>query len=252
MATSNTYLFDATRDQIITSALRKVSAIAEDQTPSTGQITNATFILNTIIKEAEADGMPLWAILDLAIPMTSFVNGSISLGIGQIINVAAPLKVITAVLSRNNSSNLVNQYDINQTIITHDEYQNITNKFSPGTPTQVFYQPGISSGVLKIWPIGGAGTTVYDNMVITYQRPFQDAGDADSTLDFPSYWQNAMVYALAWRLAPEYGVPVQDRSQLSQEANLFWAKALSFGTEEGSLRIEPDYSRSGQRQGNWG
>ena len=59
MATSGTTTWNATRDQIITAALRKIAAIAEGDTPSAEMINQTTFILNGILKEAQADGTPL-------------------------------------------------------------------------------------------------------------------------------------------------------------------------------------------------
>ena len=59
-------------------------------------------------------------------------------------------------------------------------------------------------------------------------------------MDFPRYWYEAVIYGLASRLSREYGIPVQDRQELKQEAEMFHQQALSFGTEEGSLYLQPD------------
>ena len=47
---------------------------------------------------------------------------------------------------------------------------------------------------------------------------------------------------LAWRLAGEYGIPIQDRQLLQKEAMYFHDMAMSFGTEEGSLFLMPDWA----------
>jgi len=60
--------------------------------------------------------------------------------------------------------------------------------------------------------------------------------------DFPSYWMDAIIYGLATRLAPEYGTAKDDRSILSAEARMFLEDALSYGTEEGSLFLMPNWS----------
>jgi hypothetical protein len=60
-------------------------------------------------------------------------------------------------------------------------------------------------------------------------------------LDFPPYWTEAIIYGLADRLAPEYGVPLQDRQVLSQQAERFHQTALMFGQEEGSLFFQPEH-----------
>lgn len=248
MATSGTSVFNATCDQIITSALRKVSAIAEGQTPSAYMLQNGMFILDTIIKEAHVDGMPLWAIVEATIPCSAFVNGKVSIGLGQTVNIPAPLKVLSGY--NRDTSNPAYPIDTPLTRLTHHDYNWLSAKRSTGTSVQFYYEPLNQMGNLYLWPIPDAYSNANREIHITYQRPFEDAGDGADTLDFPPYWINALVYQLAWRLCPEYGVPPNDRATLSKEATLFWERALSFGTEEGSLFIAPDWSRMTLGQGS--
>jgi len=248
MATSGTSVFDATRDQIITSALRKVAALSEGQAPSAYMLSNGAFVLDTIIKAAHADGMPLWAIVEQTIPCSDFTNGKIVIGIGQDVNIPAPLKVLSGY--NRDKSNTNNPIDIPLTRLTHYDYNWLSAKRSTGTPVQFFYEPMNQYGNLYLWPIPDTYSNQNREIHITYQRPFEDVGDGSATMDFPPYWIDALIYNLAWRLCPEYGVPPNDRTMLAKEADLLWNKALSFGTEEGSLFIEPDWSRMYLGQGN--
>lgn len=241
MATSGTTTWNATRDQIITAALRKIAAIAEGDIPSAEMISQTTFILNGILKEAQADGMPLWAIQETTIPFSSFANGKTVIGLGQTVNIPAPLKVLSA-YNRDNSVP-TNPIDIPMTMLTHYDYNWLSAKYTSGTSVQFFYEPMNQFGNLFVWPIPDAYSTANRSVIITYQRPFEDAGIATDTLDFPQYWLLAIVYRLAWLMAPDYGVPPNDRTVLAKEADLLWNRALGFGTEEGSLFVEPDWSR---------
>lgn len=241
MATSGTTIWDATRDQIIASALRKIAAIAEGETPSANMVSNAAFVLEGLLKEAAADGMPLWAILDVNIPFSQFVSGQVDIGIGRAVNIPYPMKMLSAF--NRDTSVPGNPVDIPMTILTHYDYNWLSSKFTQGTPVQFFYQPFNQYGILKVWPLPDPYSVAHRQIVITYQRPFQDAGNSTNTLDFPPYWTTAIVHRLAWLLAPEYGVPPNDRVALGKEADALWTRALSFGTEEGSLFIEPDWSR---------
>jgi hypothetical protein len=64
--------------------------------------------------------------------------------------------------------------------------------------------------------------------------------DSDSNdLSLPPEWTEAVIYGLAVRLAPEYGLSINERQQLKMEAKEFKDTALGFGTEEGSLYIQP-------------
>ena len=62
--------------------------------------------------------------------------------------------------------------------------------------------------------------------------------------DFPPYWTEALIYGLSDRLAPEYGIPLQDRQLLTQQAERFHQNALLFGQEEGSMFFQPDVTGS--------
>ena len=243
--TSGTYTFAATLTQIITSALRKIGVLAEGDTPNPDQQNNALFVLQTVLDEAEADGMPLWAVVEQLIPCSSFTNGKYTFPSDG----TAPLKVLSA-YNRNNVVS-TQPIDIPMTVLTHNDYNWLSNKLTQGTAVQFYYEPLNQGGNLFIWPIPDSYSNSYRSINITYQRPFQDVGSVvTDNIDFPPYWTNAIIYALASRLAPEYGSPPNDRQLLIQEARAYWEHALEFGTEEGSVYVEPDWSRMYQGRGN--
>jgi hypothetical protein len=62
MATSGSYDFLVTRDNLITDAHLYIGAIGEGESCTTAQVTEAARILNMIIKLRAADGMPAWAL----------------------------------------------------------------------------------------------------------------------------------------------------------------------------------------------
>lgn len=62
MASSGSYNFTVTRNDIINTALQLAGIIGEGETGTTAQITEAATLLNMIVKLREADGMPLWAL----------------------------------------------------------------------------------------------------------------------------------------------------------------------------------------------
>lgn len=62
MASSNSYNFTVTRDQIITDALLHIGVIGEGETPSANAVTEAARMLNMLLKLRVADGMLAWAV----------------------------------------------------------------------------------------------------------------------------------------------------------------------------------------------
>jgi len=231
MATSGTTTWSLQRDAVIRGALRKLSVLSGGSAPTTSQVTEAAEALNAMIKGFYVDGMPLWAIKEHTFPTVAGTS-AYNIGTGQTIDVPMPLKVIQAY--RIESTGAVN-VPIN--VYTHYDYNLLPQNAASGEPVNLYYQPFSTYGTLKLWPTPVDATTT---ITLVYQRPFEDMNAAVDDFDFPAYWTEALIYGLAWRLSPEYGIPLQDRQLIMKEAEYFHDKAMSFGTEEGSLFLQPD------------
>jgi hypothetical protein len=233
MSTSGTTSWKLQRDSIISAALRKLAVLSGGSSPEAYQITNSTEALNAMLKTFQTDGMPLWAMKSYT--FTTIVGQSqYVIGTGLALDTAMPLKVTQA--WRNISSNSSN---VPMNVYTDYNFNLLPLTISSGTPVNLYYQPLNGSGNINLWPKPADATTT---ITIRYQRPFEDMNSATDDLDFPSYWTEAIIYGLAFRLAPEYGVPLQDRQILQKEAEFFHQQALSFGTEEGGLFFQPDFA----------
>lgn len=232
MATSGSTDYSQTRDDIIKRALRLIGALAQGESPTTDQVTEAAVALNGLVKAWEADGMPLWAIKERTITLVTNTNT-------YTLDTPKPLKVLQA-WYRNATSNV----DVPMRVITRDEYNRLGNKSSAGTPIQVYYEPRRDDGVLHVFPTPSATDAANINIHIVYQAPFDDFDLATDTPDFPQEWYDAVTYGLATRLAPEYGLPIPDRKTLWQEMSIIKQDALNFGLEEGSLYFQVDRRNS--------
>jgi hypothetical protein len=213
--------FNLTSDQLVGSALRKLAVLGDGQSPSTSQLSTGTQALNVMLKTLQTKGMPLWAISEMDVPMTA----SRTIGIGP-----TPLKVLQALILDNDSMIPLN-------VKTHNDYNLLGNPSAVGVPVHYWYE---TTGVLHLWPTPDSDSIANKVIRIVYQRQFNDMVAGTDTLDFPNYWIEAVIYGLAHRLSPEYGIPLQDRQLLAKEAEYFLTEALSFGTEEGSMFFVPD------------
>jgi len=234
MATSGTTTWSLQRDAVISAALRKLAVLSGGSTPETYQVTNAAEALNAMIKAFHADGMPVWAIKSYDF---STVVGTTAYNIGnaQTFNTPMPLKVIQALRS---SGTTYSNVPLN--VYTNYNYNLLPLVNSSGTPVNLYYQPLSQYGVINLWPKPDSVITI----TLKYQRPFEDMNASTDDFDFPPYWMEALIYNLADRLAPEFGIPLQDRQLLKAEAMHHKEDALGFGTEEGSMYIQPDWSGS--------
>lgn len=231
MSTSGTTTWKLNRNEIISAALRKLGVLSGGSSPSTYQITDGTQALNALVKGLQTDGMPLWAIKSYTFT-TILGDPDYQIGPGQALDAAKPLKVLQA--WRNQSNNYSN---VPLNIYTNYNYDLLPLAISSGTPVNLYYQPMREYGMINLWPKPSDATT---SITIRYQAPFEDMTSSTDDLDFPSEWTEAVIYLLAVRLAPEYGVPIMDRQQLKKEADELHATAMMFGTEEGSLFFQVD------------
>ncbi len=234
--------YSATRDSIITRALRVIGAIGQGETPSTVALTEASQALNDLVKEWQADGMQLWkyntssGIVYIA-AQTAYAIGTGAAGSNQV----APLKIVQA-FNRNNTTNL----DQPILLITEHDYQMLGNKTSPGTPNQLYYfPPGPPStemvGKIIVYPVPDANAAANFTLIVVGMFPLDDFTAAGDLADFPSFYYNALVWGLADQLSYEYGVPYAQQAMISKKADMHLQKALGFDMEEGSLFIQPDW-----------
>lgn len=230
MSTSGSTNFATSRDSLIAGALRIAGATAQGETPTATQVTEAAEALNMFVKALQADGMPLWAIKKYAVTLTATADYTV--GVGSTVNTPKPLKVIQAFLH-----NTTTEIDIPMRILTRQEYEQLGNKTSTGQPIQLFYEPLLTTGVLHLFPVPDTTSIANCTVKLVYQRPFEDFDVSTDEPDFPQEWYDAIKFGLADRLAPEYGLALQERQDLRSRAKELRTEALGFGTEEGSIHF---------------
>lgn len=236
MSTSGTTIWTMNRDAVIKGALRKLAVLPSGGIPTTSQYSDCSDSLNSIIKALQADGMPVWKIVTKTF---NTLAGSASYQIGPSVTPSTtafvapqPLKVMEAFYvpsgGNNTPMNIYNRYD----------FQQLPTTGVSGSPVNLYCQPlGASNSTnLTLWPTPADSTTA---ITVHYQAPYEDMNASTDNFDFPAYWIQALVYLLAWAMSPEFGIPPIDRGVLQKEA-LYWKdQALSYGTEEGSLFLQP-------------
>ena len=230
MATSSVFSIQYTRDELLTASLRKLGVIAQGQTPDAEAITNAAMAMNMAIAEFRAIGMPLWQRMEHTWTPTT---GTYNIGTGYTLSVPYPVKLLQAYRTDSNSSKV-------PMIIDAAEDFNVL-PISTGTPLRVNYTPKLNYGVIKLWP--QPNNTNTSTVTLVYQGPFEYFTGASQTMAFPEEWYNALVYKTAVLLAPEWGVPLQDRGRLEKDADIALSNALATGQEDGSFFFSPDRNR---------
>lgn len=225
MATSGNTSWELQRNNIISAALRKIGALAKGQSADTEDISNGSEALNSLAALLSTDGMQLWKRTEIAVTL---VDGQ------QDYTLDDALKVHQVVLRYAGSDT---SYEIQWKSLY--DFNNLPTS-EGGTPVHYTFTPGIQDGTLKIWPTPDATTATNYSLVAVVQKEFDGFFASSDTPDFPPYWTDALIYGLAARLAPEYGVPLQDRQMLLKEAETYKKMASDFGDDGGSIFFMAD------------
>jgi len=225
MATSNNTTWELNVQDMIYRAYAKIGIPGEGNILNNQQINDGLQALNSIVALAVTDGMSLWK--RETIELTPSATN-------QVYNIPSAVKIAEVfVVDISGTSWKINNkslYDFNTL---------------PGgvvsVPVHWTFQPKLQDGTLSLWPhTSDAGTILTKKVKVVYQKEFDGAFTLFETLDFPAYWSLALIYQTAVLLAPEHGVPLEDRKLLTVEADKYWAQASSYGDEDGSLYVQPN------------
>jgi hypothetical protein len=247
---SSTYT--VTRDQIITLALRKLGILELGETPDTDTIDNATMSLNLLIKQLSTEGLRLWKISELIVPLTAsqtsyILGGSTStLMYDSLAPTVAitdkPLKVIQGFYR---SIQVTPYIDTPVLLVSKQEYNVLGSKFSTGTANTIFYDLKSLNGILYVFltPDTNASTNIELHLIA--QMPLNDISGATEIPDFPNEWMNCLVWNLADQLALEYGVPMNARQEIAMRATSYRAMLTDWDVEVSSTFFAPDFRSTG-------
>lgn len=231
MATSGSADYSIDRDTLIKEAMQLVGGLGEGVSPNSTQIADYSRTLNLMLKAWQAYGLQLWTIetadINLAASTSSYTLGPAgTTGLTE-----RPLKVVEVYL-RDTDSN-----DTPLLALSRNEYVRIADKTTTGNPTQWYYDPQLTNGVLYVWPAPDTTSAAY-TLKVVYQSPIEDMDSASDEFDLPQEWYEAIKYGLAVRLAPVFGMPYNDRLALRAEAKEILDLALSWDTEQESIYLQ--------------
>lgn len=233
MSTSGVTTNQLTQYQFIDAALRTLGVLALDQTPEATQYTNALVKLNGLVGELRVKGLQIFQRTTYTMTLTNGTS-SYNIGTGLTLNTPYPLHLLQAIRLDANSSTRVDM-----DIIANSNFNRLPSN-SSGVPIQINYQPKMNMGVVQLWPTPDSYSATNVTIQLTYLRPLEYFSSSTDTADFPEEWVSAIIYNLAVRLAPEYGIPLQDRSLLIKEAETYLKTAEDNSFEDGSIFFQPE------------
>jgi len=243
---SSTYT--VTRDEIITIALRKLGVLEIGSSPDAATINNASMSLNLLIKQFSTDGLKLWKISEIIIPLTNnqtsyTLGGASSTLMYDSLNPTVaitdkPLKVIQGFYRNKQVTPYI---DIPVMVLSKQEYNVLGSKFSTGTANTIFYDPRKLNGVLYVYLTPDLNAQTNLELHIVAQMPLDDLTSALGVPDFPNEWMNCLMWNLADQLSLEYGVPMNARQEIAQRASTYKTMLSDWDVESSSTFFSPDF-----------
>jgi len=216
MATSGSVDFSLTARQIITFALRKLNVCAQTEDPGADDAETARIELNLMLKEWQKHEW-LWALTEGSV---SLVADDADCSLSPV-----PYKIISA-RYRN-----ANGRDIPMTEMSREEYYNLPDKTSNGTPTQFYCDRQRATVTMYVWPVPASVTT--ETIKYTYYRKFEDVDDLANDIDVRQEHEGLVGYYLARRLGPDFGVAgTQKYAVVATEAERLLSEAMDDDRED--------------------
>lgn len=239
MTTSNSYNYKATASAIVAEAYRKVGALGDTETLDSTRQAIGMVMLNMVAKTMTAFGMQIWLLKEELVSMSLFgTEPNLEVGPGEAINLAyRPVKLLEA--QRGDLSDVNNPITVPMIITPNRTWQQEPNKKRTGAPNFAYYNPNAYTGTLHIWPVPDTYWAANGYVQCLFLRQVQDFDATSDDPDFPPEWHEALVYQLAVRLAPNYGLPPNDRDRLEKTADKLLGLVLSHDQEEGSICFQP-------------
>lgn len=227
---SGTYGFFMTANDIVAAALRITGAFDEYESIPNQDLVNVLQSLEILVKEMAQDGLPLWAVQDISFPT---VAGQATYNLSTITGSTLPLRIL--------DQYIVDQEGNSVTLVQTSRYDwnTLGQKFQPGVPNQVWYDPQLGAGTLTLYDVPLDNThTIH---VIT-QLQMQDIGSLTNNPAFPQEAYRMLKWCLADEISLEYRTPANERLEINQKATGYRDKFFNaeFGQEQVSIFFTPD------------
>lgn len=208
-----------TRTNLIKRSFRRIGI----KNPSTLDQANAVDLLNAVIKELDAEGRWLWAISNTVTTLT-LVASTRSYSVGT-----APTGIASNIMGLETFELVQGASYVPLRIIEKTEALTTTLREGVGTPSLVYLEkaPVMTNQKIHVFQSPGTGYTAQ----YTYRRRLYDFDNASDNPDFPQEWEQKLVRILSAELAPEFGIPLDERQLLMMEAEKAKLQSLSNNSE---------------------
>jgi len=183
---------------LIKSSLRKIGVLSAGETPTDETYAALLEALQVMLRSWAQKRILVFASIKESFSLIA-TQSLYTWGTGGNITTTRPHQILGAFVR--DSSN----FDHPVGIISEGQYRNISSKATAGRPEYLFYHPLYPLGAIYVYPT----PQDIETMWLESMKPFTETSSfavVTDTIAFPPNYEEAIVYGLAVRIAPEYGV----------------------------------------------
>lgn len=180
---------------IITSSMRLIGAVATGEPPQASELVDGLASLNRMLDRWSTESLFVYANV---IETFSLVGGQQVYTMGPTGNFDTTRPTM---IERAGVATSVD-VEIPIEIVNQDQWASITVKNTQSTfPTKLYPVGTFPLETLNVWPMPSASA----NLVIYSRKPLSSFASINAAFSLPPGYEDAVMYSLALRLAPEYG-----------------------------------------------
>lgn len=184
--------------ELINLALKQVGVLGVGQTAAAEDINDAFKMLNMLIAQWSVKHNVVHQILD--VPFVCTGAQTYTVGTGGNFSTPRPPKIIGAYARQLVPTPIDYPLELLQSMT---DWGRISIKSMPSMPRIVYYDPQYPLGVLHVWPVANSNYEIHLQML----APLSAFATPYDVINLPPEYEEALMYNLAGRLYPMYGMP---------------------------------------------
>lgn len=226
-----------TPNDLIRLALKQANVLGIGQDPTAEDLEDCFNLLNMMLAQWQRRRYAVYTLKHVS----KVANGSAfyTIGPGGDFDMARPGKVESAFVRQLNTAP-PNYVDYPLEIIrAREDYDRIFLKSMQSFPEYLYYETSYPLGKLYAWPIPGSQYELH----VTLMEQLQTFATAFDEIDMPPEYQEAIMYNLALRIYPMYGLQVNDAVAALAKASMNILEATNVQVPR--LKLPASLTRSG-------
>lgn len=180
--------------ELVTIAMKEAGVLTAGETPTAEEVVDGLASLNRMLASWSNDSLLIYARTFENFPLSSGV-GEYTIGPSATFNTVRPMHIIDAFVRQDT-------LDYWLQIIPDEQYDAIAYKDIDSIPQVLNFTAQFPQATLRIYPKPQASYTLY----LRSEKQLSSFGLNDE-VSLPPGWEDALVYNLAVRLKPSYGLP---------------------------------------------